>query len=69
MTPADLQDVCISKILQFVQSLGLLNAKAKGLHKSLITEEVNGSVRHPSICVLFCGAYLLVVVTEGKLQL
>jgi hypothetical protein len=32
MKPSDFEDISVSKILQFVQSVGLMNEWAKGLH-------------------------------------
>jgi hypothetical protein len=44
MKPGDFEDISVSKILQFVQSVGLLNGRAKGRHKSFITIKVHGSL-------------------------
>jgi len=35
MKPGDFEDIPVSRILQFAQRVGLLNAWAKGLHKKI----------------------------------
>jgi hypothetical protein len=48
MKPGDSDDIFFDRILSCVQSAGLLNVSAKGLHKRLITVEVPGSLQdHP----------------------
>ena len=45
LKPGDFEDISVSRILHFVQVVGLLNAWAKGLHKRLITVGVHGSLQ------------------------
>jgi hypothetical protein len=45
MTPGDLKDISISKMLQFVQGVGL--------HKKLTTVKVHGSLQCPPTATLF----------------
>ena len=42
----------------FVQIAGLLNAWAKGLHKTSTTAQVHGSIWCPRLCILFLGSRL-----------
>jgi hypothetical protein len=48
----DIEDISVSKILHFVQGVGLLNEWAKGLQKRLIMVKVQGSLRYPPFCIL-----------------
>jgi hypothetical protein len=45
----------LSKILHFVQGVGLLNEWAKGPHKWLFTGYVRSSLRSLPFCILFCS--------------
>ena len=44
MKPGAFENISVSKILQFVQRVRLLNKGAKGLHKRFITIKVHGSL-------------------------
>jgi hypothetical protein len=49
--------ISVSKLLHFVQGAGLLNERAKGLHKRLITVEVHGSLSCPPFRFLFYSTW------------
>ena len=53
MKPGDSGDISVSRILHFVQGMGLLNESAKELHKRLITVELHRSLRCLPFCILF----------------
>jgi len=50
---SNFDDICISRILYFVQSVGLLYAWAERLHKRPIMIKVYGSPWYPPLCILF----------------
>jgi hypothetical protein len=52
MKPGDSEDISVSKILCFVQGVGLLNQCVEGLHKRLIMVEVYGSLWCLPFCIL-----------------
>jgi hypothetical protein len=49
MKPGDLEEMSVSRILRFVQSVQLLNAWTLGLHKRSSMAEVHGSL----LCLSF----------------
>jgi hypothetical protein len=53
MKPGDFEDISVTKILHFAQGAGLLNERAKRLHKRSITVEVQGSLWCPPFRIIF----------------
>ena len=51
MKPDDSDDNSVSKILHFIQGVGLLNEWTKGLHTISILVEVHGSLFCPPFCI------------------
>jgi len=45
--PGDFTDISISKVMQFLQGAGLMNAQAEGLHKTLEMVKVQWSLQYP----------------------
>jgi hypothetical protein len=50
--PGNFENISLSRKLHFVQSTGLLNVQAKGLHKRPITLEAHRSLWCPTFCIL-----------------
>ena len=58
MKPGDSEDISVSKIMHFIQNVGLLNEWAKGLHKRFITIKVNGYLVPAFLSILFYSILL-----------
>jgi hypothetical protein len=53
MKPGDFESISVSRTLQFVQAVGLLNATSKGLHTRLVIDKVHRSLQSLPSYILF----------------